>query len=65
MRSYIFTDRERKIIRGFLSGRVESKDPNLMVIISRLKSFKDLSRDVELYLRLRSRLTEPETTTST
>jgi hypothetical protein len=53
MRSYIFTERERKIIQGFLSGKVKSGDPGLMVIVSRLKSFTDLAGDVELYIRLR------------
>jgi hypothetical protein len=53
MRSYIFTERERKIIQGFLSGKVKSGDPGFMVIVSRLKSFTDLAGDVELYLRLR------------
>jgi len=53
MRSYIFTERERRIIRGFLEGNVKSSDPGLMVIVSRLKGFTNLAEDVELYLRLR------------
>jgi hypothetical protein len=53
MRSYIFTERERRIIQGFLRGKVKSGDPGLMVIVSRLKSFTDLARDVQLYIRLR------------
>jgi hypothetical protein len=61
MRSYIFTKREREIIRSFLDGTVERDDPLLMVILSRIKGFTDLRSDVDLYVRLR----EAVSTTST
>ena len=57
MRSYIFTDRERRIIRDFLEGRRNIKDRALSVILTRVKSFKYLASDVELYLRLRKAIT--------
>jgi hypothetical protein len=61
MRSYIFTERERRIIQGFLSGTVKGKDPGLMVIVSRLKSFSNLAKDVELYIRLREAISAAST----
>jgi len=57
MRTYIFTKKERQTIVNFLIGSITRSDPNLMVIISRIKSFSDLSGDVDLYLRLREALT--------
>jgi hypothetical protein len=39
VRSYIFTEREKRIIQDFLSGKIDGRDPSLMVIISRLRSF--------------------------
>jgi hypothetical protein len=53
MRTYIFTAKERKAIRGFFEGSVSRDDSNLMTIIYRIKSFKDLATDVDLYARLR------------
>ena len=52
MRSYIFTNRERQVIRNFLNGTVGRDDPLFMVIVSRVKSFKDLAGDIELYIAL-------------
>ena len=51
MRSYIFTEREREAIREFLESGVKSH--LVEVVISRMRKFRDLARDVELYLRLR------------
>ena len=53
MRSYIFTQRERRTIRGFLGNTVARDDPLLMVILTRVKGFTDLRGDVELYAALR------------
>jgi len=53
MRSYIFTARERQVIRRFLDGVVERDDPLLMVVVSRVKRFANLRSDVDLYVRLR------------
>ena len=60
MRSYIFTDRERRIIEGFLKGEVGGSDPSIQQIKSRMKSFRRLARDVELYLALKRRFAEPK-----
>ena len=57
MRSYIFTDRERRIIKDFLEGRRSVKDRALSVILARVKGFQRLASDVELYLRLRKAIT--------
>jgi hypothetical protein len=61
MRSYIFTARERGIIRRFLDGMVERDDPLLMVILSRIKRFADLRNDVDLYVRLRESVSTAST----
>jgi hypothetical protein len=59
MRSYIFTERERRIIREFLtSGK---KDPGIMVIITRVRKFANLAKDVELYIRLREAISATST----
>jgi hypothetical protein len=64
MRTYIFTPREREVIRGFLKGKVAAKDHAVRVITSRVRVFKELSSDVDLYLELRRRLAEPEAAVS-
>jgi hypothetical protein len=53
MRTYIFTQNERAIVRSFLNGDLERTDPRVQVILSRLKAFTNLADDVDLYLRLR------------
>ncbi|MCW4054085.1 MAG: hypothetical protein NWE84_04080 [Candidatus Bathyarchaeota archaeon] len=52
MRSYIFTKSERQTIISFLIGNIPRSDANLVVILSRIKHFTDLSSDVDLYTRL-------------
>lgn len=61
MRTYIFTDTERRSIRLLLERRIRPGDPKVAYIRSRVKSFEALAKDVELYLRLR-RLAESEAT---
>ena len=58
MRTYIFTKLERSILDGWLKGEIDWHDIRLRKILSRIRLFKDLSSDVELYLAVRSRLTE-------
>jgi len=64
MRSYIFTKKERVRIRKALDRRISLRDRSLHVILSRLRHFKDLAGDVELYVRLR-RIAESEGAFST
>ena len=64
MRSYIFTGRERVLVRKALDKRIRLKDRKLHVVMSRLRHFKELAGDVELYVRLR-RLAESEGAVST
>lgn len=52
MRTYIFTDRERRIIQRFLSGRIRMTDIDLSKIRSRMKLFEKLKNDIFLYLEL-------------
>ncbi|UCB60934.1 MAG: hypothetical protein JSW72_02425 [Candidatus Bathyarchaeota archaeon] len=52
MRAYIFTDRERRIIQRFLSGRIMMTNRDLSKIRSRMKHFEKLKNDVFLYLEL-------------
>ena len=53
MRAYLFTPRERTAIVDFLTGKIRASDDSIRMVLSRFRSFKDLSSDVELYFRLR------------
>jgi hypothetical protein len=54
MRTYIFTEKERRKIRSFLDGTASRRDdPLLMVVLSRVRGFANLRNDVDLYIRLR------------
>jgi hypothetical protein len=53
MRTYIFTARERRVISSFLEGKTPINDAALEQIRSRVKSFVELSGDIDVYLRLR------------
>jgi hypothetical protein len=53
MRGYIFTKKERQIINAFFAGRVGIGDDIMRQIVHRLRTFKDLKGDIELYARLR------------
>jgi len=53
MRSYIFTERERRVIRDLLEGKIGINNPSIQQVRSRIKSFVDLAGDVDLYFRLR------------
>lgn len=55
MRTYIFTDRERRVIGEFLAG-TRSRDIDVAKIWHRVKHFKNLEKDVELYLKFKKRL---------
>jgi len=65
MRSYIFTAKERAIIRMVLKKQPALKNRTFRVIIFRVRHFKELARDVELYIRLRRVLAESKGTLST
>jgi hypothetical protein len=51
MRSYIFTALERQILRGWFKREVTLKDIRLQKVLSRVRLFKDLAADVDLYLK--------------
>ncbi len=56
MRTYIFTDRERRIIQKFLGDRLRMTDRDLSKIRSRTRLFNRLRNDVFLYLELYDRI---------
>jgi len=64
MRSYIFTEKERALIRRALKKHAATKNMALRVILFRVRHFKELAEDVELYIRLR-RLAESVRAVST
>jgi len=64
MRSYIFTAKERALIRRILNKQISLRNKTFRVIIFRIRHFKELAGDVELYVRLR-RLAESEGAVST
>lgn len=53
MRTYIFTKKERQTIINFLIGSIPRSNPNLIVVICRMKHFADLASDIDLYNKLR------------
>ena len=53
MRSYIFTDLERKIILQYLYTPSETKGCDINYIKSRVRKFNKLPTDIDLYSRLR------------
>ncbi len=55
MRTRIFTPRERSLLEAWLRGeKVDTK--TMSVILARIKYFRTLPGDVELYLKARRRL---------
>ena len=61
MRSYIFTPKERQTINGFFQGNVKRGDDIMRQIVVRLRSFTDLSSDIDVYLRLRKAISTVST----
>ena len=56
MRSYIFTDMERCVINRFFDGLVTESEPNMAKIKHRMKNYRQLEKDADLYLKLKERL---------
>jgi hypothetical protein len=65
MRTYIFTPVERKAIENFLAGKIRVSDPSIRMILTRVRTFKDLVADVALYEKLSLRLRESPKASST
>jgi hypothetical protein len=61
LRSYIFTPTERGSIELFLDGKIRGSDARVAHILSRMRSFTELSKDIDLYLRLRKAVTTTST----
>jgi len=55
VRTYIFTERERRVIGGWLGG-AEVSTTDVAKIKHRVKAFKELEADVDLYLKFRERV---------
>lgn len=54
MRSYIFTMRERELLNNWLTKGTRAE--TLDMIIHRIRHFKNLEKDVELYLVVKEKL---------
>jgi hypothetical protein len=65
LRSYIFTPAERRAIQGFLDRKIGFSDPVLRRLKYRVKEFRRVAEDVELYLRFKAALAESEAAAST
>lgn len=59
MRSYIFTKRERKILRAWLRSEADVKVNDVAMTLSRVKHFTDLRNDVLLYIKICQKLGIP------
>jgi hypothetical protein len=55
MRSYIFTELERRAIDKFSKGLVSESEPNMAKIKHRVKNYRRLEKDAKLYFKLRER----------
>jgi hypothetical protein len=62
MRSYIFTPLERKVLTRWLNGEATLKDIRVQKVLSRVRLFKELAGDVELYARVKAALAKSEAT---
>jgi hypothetical protein len=56
MRTYILTERERRIVKNFLAGKIGLTDPGLSQIRTRLKG-PNLVGDLDLLIALRKAIT--------
>ena len=63
MRSFIFTDLERRILNQWLNGQLTLKDIRLQKVLSRVRLFPALRQDADLYVRVCGRLGEPSART--
>ena len=54
MRSYIFTEHERKILRELLTNDTELQ--GVRMLFSRIRRFNQLKEDLELYNKVQERL---------
>lgn len=59
MRTYIFTETEKRAINDFFRGALTEGDNNVAKIKHRMKRYDQLEGDVELYLRLKERFRQP------
>jgi hypothetical protein len=57
MRTYIFTERERRILEAYLVNAANVDKIALSKIIHRFKKYKKLFDDVFLYLQIRKTIT--------
>ena len=55
MRTYIFSNRERRLIHDFLDGKIDRANRALSQIRTRMK-VPELRSDVELYIALMDRI---------
>ena len=56
LRTYIFTNRERRVVQSFFNAQIETTNRSLGKIRSRVKLFHRLKNDIFLYLELYDRL---------
>jgi len=62
MRSYVFTRKEREVISAYLRGEIRASDDIMRQVFIRMRSFRDLSSDADIYLILRGRVAESPAT---
>jgi hypothetical protein len=57
MRSYIFTPIERKAIENLLAKRIKISDSSIRMVLSRVRTFEELAKDIDLYDKIRKTVT--------
>jgi hypothetical protein len=58
MKSYLFSEHERRVLKRFLKGDTTANNPTVMQVKSRMKSWTQLRQDVDLYLELARKFAE-------
>lgn len=58
MRKHIFSERERQLLKNFLTNAGNNKDPAMSEVLQMIKKHEVLFQDIYLYLQVRKTMTE-------
>jgi len=58
MRKHIFSERERQLLKNFLTNAGNNKDPAMLEVLQMIKKYEALFEDIYLYLQVRKTMTE-------
>jgi len=58
MKKHIFSERERQLLKNFLTNAGNNKDPAMLEVLQMIKKYEALFEDIYLYLQVRKTMTE-------